>query len=132
MQARTTLLLLTVVVAMTATAAGLYLLHRLHHPRDAAPAEATFEFMRLPFALPCSMSTADVSLFYAALRRHDRAEVTKMFETDRIHMIPKGTSLSIHNGSLFATVTVEDHKQAPTNCFIPGDVVPAIERKAYK
>jgi hypothetical protein len=132
MRTRTTLLLLTVVVAVTATAAGLYLLHRLHHPRNGAPAEATFEFMRLPFALPCSTSTADVSLFYAALRRHDRAGVTKMFEADRIHMIPKGTSLSIHTGSLFATVTIEGNKQTQTNCFIPGDVVPAIERKAYK
>jgi len=86
----------------------------------------------LPFALPCSTNTADVSLFYAALRRGDRAEVVKMLAADRIQMIRKDTPLSIAPGSLFAMVTTGSGQQPPTSCFIPGDIVTAIERKAYK
>jgi hypothetical protein len=132
MRTRTTLLLLSTAVALVAAAAGVFLLYRHHHPRAVVSAQATPQFTRLPFALPCSTNTADVSLFYAALRRHDRAEVVKMFAADRIHMIRKGTPLSIIPGTLFATVMTEDPKQLSTSCFIPGDVVPAIESKAYK
>lgn len=78
------------------------------------------------------MNTADVSLFYAALRRGDRAEVTKMLAADRMQMIQKDTPLSIYPGNLFATVLIEDGKQTPTSCFIPGEIVPAIELKAYR
>ncbi len=132
MRTRTILLLLTPAVALIAAAAGVFLLHRHLHARDGVPAKATTQLTRLPFALPCSVNTADASLFYAALRRGDRAEVTKMFAADKIQLIRKDTPLSISPGSLFAMVTTEDDKQAPISCFIPGDVVPAIERKAYK
>jgi hypothetical protein len=131
MRTRKTLLLLTPAVVLIAAAAGVFLLYRHYHP-DARASDATPQLTRLPFALPCSMNTADVSLFYAALRRGDRAEVTRMFEADKIHMIRKDTPLSISQGSLFAMVTIEDDKQPPTSCFIPGDVVASIERKAYK
>jgi hypothetical protein len=132
MRTRKTLLLLTAAVVLTAAAAGVFLLSRHHHPRAPVSADATPQFTRLPFALPCSMNTADVSLFYAALRRGDRAEVTKMFAADRIQMIRKDTPLSISPGSLFAMVTTEDPKQVSISCFIPGDTVSAIERKALK
>jgi len=132
MRTRRTPLLLTAAVALIAAGAGVFLLYRHYHPRADVSAETTPQFTRLPFALPCSVNTADVSLFYGALRRGDRAEVTKMFAADRIQMIRKDTPLSIYPGSLFATVLVEDGKQAPTSCFIPGDIVSAIERKAYK
>jgi hypothetical protein len=131
MRTRTTLLLLTTALALIAAAAGVFL-YRHHHRRADVSAPAAAQFTRLPFALPCSTNTADVSLFYAAMRRGDRAEVTKMFAADRILMIRKNTPLSISPGSLFATVLVEDGKPQPTSCFIPGDVVSAIERKAYK
>jgi len=107
-------------------------LYRHHHPRAGVSADASPQFTRLPFALPCSVNTADASRFYAALRRGDRAEVTKMLAADRVQMIRKDTPLSINPGSLFATVLIEDGKQAQTSCFIPGDVVPSIELKAYK
>jgi hypothetical protein len=132
MRTQKTLLLLTSAVVLIAAAAGVFLLYRHHHAHARVSADATLQFTRLPFALPCSMNTADVSLFYAALRRGDRAEVTKMFAADRIQMIRKDTPLSISPGELFAMVTTEDNKQPPTSCFIPGDVVPAIERKALK
>ncbi|HUH61477.1 MAG TPA: hypothetical protein VLZ50_00715 [Terracidiphilus sp.] len=106
-------------------------MYRHHHLRAGDSAAASHQFTRLPFALPCSMNTADVSQFYAALRRRDRAQVTRMFAADTIHMIPKDTPLSIVAGSPFAMITTEDKKQATTSCFIPGDVLPAIERKAY-
>jgi hypothetical protein len=131
MRTRTTLLLLTPAVALIA-AAGVFLFYRHYHQHAGVSAEASPQFTRLPFALPCSMNTADASLFYAALRRGDRAEVTKILAADRIQMIRRDTPLSIYPGSLFATVLIEDGKQAPTSCFIPGDVVSAIERKAYK
>lgn len=132
MQTRTTLLLLAPAVALIAAAAGVFALYRHHHPHPGVSAEASSQFTRLPFALPCSSNTADVSLFYAALRRGDRAEVTQMLAADRIQMIRKDTPLFIDPGSSFATVLIEDGKQAPTSCFIPGDVVSSIERKAYK
>jgi hypothetical protein len=132
MRKRTTLLLLVPAVGLIASAAGAFVLYRHHHPHLGVPAEASSQFTRLPFALPCSSNTADASLFYAALRRGDRAEVTKMLAADRIQMIRKDTPLFINPGSVFASVLVEDGKQAPTSCFIPGDIVSSIERKAYK
>jgi hypothetical protein len=132
MRTRTTFLLLTSAVALIAAAAGSLVLYRHHHPRAGVSADASPQFTRLPFALPCSVNTADASRFYAALRRGDRAEVTKMLAADRVQMIRKDTPLSINPGSLFATVLIEDGKQAQTSCFIPGDVVPSIELKAYK
>ena len=55
-----------------------------------------------------------------------------MFQANRIQLIRKDTPLSISPGSLFAMVTTEDAKQLSTSCFIPSDVVSAIERKALK
>lgn len=107
-------------------------MYRHYHPRAGVSTQATLHLTRLPFALPCSMNTADVTLFYAALRRGDRAAVVGMFQANRIQMIRKDTPLSISPGSLFAMVTTEDTKQLSTSCFIPTDVVPAIERKALK
>jgi hypothetical protein len=132
MRTRKILLLLTPAIALVAAAAGVFLLYRHYHPSAGVPADAAHQYTRLPFALPCSSNTADVSLFYAAMRRGDRAEVTKMFAADRIHMIRKDTPLSISTGGSFAMVTTEDEKQLSTSCFIPGDIVTAIERKAYK
>jgi hypothetical protein len=132
MRTRTTLLLLAAAVASIAAATGVSLLYRHYHPRAGISAAASPQFTRLPFALPCSTNTADVSLFYSALRRGDRAEVTKMFAADRIQMIRKDTPLSIFSGGSYAMVTTEDDRQVTTSFFIPGDVVSAIERKAYK
>ena len=61
MSIRKTLLLLTPAVALIASA-GLFLLYWHHHAR-AVSAEAAPQLTRLPFALPCSTNTADVSLF---------------------------------------------------------------------
>jgi hypothetical protein len=132
MRTRKILLLLTTAITLMAVAAGVFLFYRHYHLRVGVSAKASAQVTRLPFALPCSMNTADVSLFYAALRRGDRAQVVKMFAANRVQMIRKDTPLSISPGSLFAMVTTEDNKQLSTSCFIPSDVVPAIERKAYK
>jgi hypothetical protein len=132
MRTRTTLLLLTLAVVLMAAAAGVFLSYRHYHRRAGVSAVATPQFTRLPFELPCSMNTDDAGQFYAALRRGDRAAVTKMFAADKVRMIRKGTPLSIYPGGLFATVLIEDGKPQPTSCFIPGDTVSAIERKALK
>ncbi len=88
--------------------------------------------MRLPFALPCSTSSGNAGLFYAALRRSDRTTVTAMLAANEITMIRKGTALSIVPGHPMAIVTTQGAPQRTVSCFIPADVVPAIERKAYR
>lgn len=134
MRTRTTLFLLTAVTVLVIAAAGVFLFHRHALLRRAIPVQAggTDRSIRLPFALPCSTSTGDVGPFYAALRRGDRASVTRMLAANKVYMIRRGVALSIMPEHPLAIITIDGDPDAPPSCFIPADVVPAIERKAYR
>lgn len=118
-------------VAVFAAAAGGWALHRLHH--RAAPVEASMgsETIRFPFAVPCSSDSRDATTFYAALRRHDRATVIQMLSRDKVHLIRKETPLEILDEKPLAIITTTSDKGS-TSCFIPSDVLPALESKAIK
>lgn len=131
MPTRTKTLLLTVLAALTAVA-GVSLFHRFHNEPPSNPAAAGSQPIRLPFALPCSTNSADAGLFYSALRHSDRAAVARMLAANRVFMISKGAPLSISAQHPLAIITVQGDAEAPASCFIPADVVPAIERRAYR
>lgn len=132
MRTRTLLLLVSTATVLVFAVGAVLLYHHLHWSRTVSRPAAALQLVRLPFALPCSPDTRDASLFYSALRRGDRAAVTGMFAANKVYMIPKGTALSIESRHPVAIVTTEDDSQVLASCFIPADVVPAIERKAYK
>lgn len=120
------------ILGLALTAAGVLQALHLHRQRARLQAMAGPPPMRLPFALPCSTSSGNAGLFYAALRRGDRRTVTAMLAANEITMIRKGTVLSIVQDRPMATVTTQADPQQTVSCFIPADVVPAIERKAYR
>lgn len=87
--------------------------------------------MRLSIELPCAIRSEDAIPFYAALRRRDRASLTAMMVHKKIWTIHTGTALAISQAKGIATVSFGVPGE-PRLCFIPSDVVPAIERKAYR
>lgn len=124
--------LLTAIALLAIAAAGVVLRHRLHHNIVSAKTVTNSQTIRLPFALPCSSNSGDAGLFYAALRRGDRKAVTGMFAAKKVYLIQKGTPLSILPEQPLAIVTAQGGAQDVSSCFVPADVVPALERKALK
>lgn len=132
MLTRSKLLVLGAVsVVVFAVAAGGWALHRLH--RRAAPVETILssDAIRFPFAVPCSSDSRDAATFYAALRRHDRAAVIQMLSQDKVHLIRKETPLEILDEKPLAIITTTSDKGS-ISCFVPSDVLPALESKAIK
>lgn len=132
MLTRPKLLVLAVVsLAVFAAAAGAWALHRLHHRAAMVEASMSSDAIRFPFAVPCSSDSRDATTFYAALRRHDRAAVIQMLSQDKVHLIRKGTPLEILDEKPLAIITTTSDKGS-ISCFIPSDVLPALESKAMK
>lgn len=112
-------------------AAGAWAVRRLHHRATPVEAGMSSDAIRFPFAVPCSSDSRDATTFYAALRRHDRAAVLQMLSQDKVHLIRKETPLEILDEKPLAILTIAGDKGS-TSCFIPSDVLPALESKAIK
>ncbi len=118
-------ILLAVVTALVTAASGAWVL--THGPeRTRTPAARS---LQLPFALPCAVNSGDAGFFYAALRRSDRKAVVGMLADHRVFLVQKNTALSVMPlRQVTVVILKEDPGQAV--CYIPSDVLLAIQRKA--
>lgn len=125
------LVLAGVSLVVFAVAAGAWGVRRLHHRTVPVEASVSSDAIRFPFAVPCSSDSRDATTFYAALRRHDRAAVIEMLSQNKVHLISKETPLEILDEKPLAVITTTSDKGS-ISCFIPSDVLPALESKAIK
>lgn len=106
--------------------------HFLTRAKQNRAAESAESFtVRLPFTIPCAVTSSDAGPVYAALRKRDRNGLKELFANKKFVAVKRGLEVRIANFGAVSMIVVEARPPDQLGvCFVPASVVPAIRQHA--